>query len=327
MTAPAAPPSPNEVPDRTAMGLPSRFVERRDPALLREVCRFVAAEPSAVAAVAGDGAEPFGRRYAAGLALGLIGDPRIRPLDPPMVAVPGARVTLGLAEERAAAVADAWAHVGVLLPWILKECPRYTLDVAPFAMMRFPLTNAEYREFLLDTGYAELPTSWTFGVYPELAGNQPVWSVSPAAAEAYAAWLSRRTGRRFRLPSEAEWEYCASGGDGREYPWGGCFRGDAANTVEAGPLTTTPVGIYPAGRSPFGADDMGGNVEEYTADDYAPYPGGRLVEDELLLRHGSYRVARGGSFTRYGDLTRCSRRHGRYEKAIYAMGFRLAEDP
>jgi formylglycine-generating enzyme required for sulfatase activity len=70
---------------------------------------------------------------------------------------------------------------------------------------------------------------------------------------------------------------------------------------------------------------MGGNVEEYVADNYSAYPGGETIDDDLLMTQGSYRVARGGSFTRFGDLTRCARRHGWYQRDIYAMGFRLAE--
>jgi formylglycine-generating enzyme required for sulfatase activity len=70
---------------------------------------------------------------------------------------------------------------------------------------------------------------------------------------------------------------------------------------------------------------MAGNVEEYVADDYAPYPGAARVEDDLSRARGRYRVARGGGFTRYRDLARCKRRHGRFPKAIYVMGFRLAE--
>ncbi|MFN2497323.1 MAG: SUMF1/EgtB/PvdO family nonheme iron enzyme, partial [Pseudonocardiaceae bacterium] len=66
-------------------------------------------------------------------------------------------------------------------------------------------------------------------------------------------------------------------------------------------------------------------VEEYTAEDYRPYPGGEHVIDDLTTRGGSYRVTRGGSFTRYGDVARCARRHGWYPRAIYAVGFRLAE--
>jgi formylglycine-generating enzyme required for sulfatase activity len=162
-------------------------------------------------------------------------------------------------------------------------------------------------------------------VYPHHLANHPVWTVPPEAADAYAQWLSQRTGRSFRLPSESEWEYAATGGDSREFPWGDEFRPDLANTIEQGPLSTTPVGIYPLGRSPFGCDDMAGNVEEYVADEYRPYPGGANVDDELSSEAAVYRIARGGSYTRYGDLARCRRRHGWYDKPIYPMGFRLAE--
>jgi formylglycine-generating enzyme required for sulfatase activity len=186
------------------------------------------------------------------------------------------------------------------------------------------VTNHEYRQFLAETGSSFFPTSWIFGVYPAHAANHPVWTVSAEAADAYARWLSNRTGRSFRLPTEAEWEYAASGGDGREYPWGEGFDPARANTVEGGPLTTTPVGAYPGGRSPLGVDDLAGNVEEWVSTTYAPYPGGELVRDHLNGDGDTYRVTRGGCFTRFGDLARCQRRHGRSKAPIYAVGFRLA---
>jgi len=83
--------------------------------------------------------------------------------------------------------------------------------------------------------------------------------------------------------------------------------------------------MYARGRTPSGIDDLGGNVEEYVADTYRAYPGGTPVADDLRATQGRYRVARGGSFTRYGDLARCTRRHGWYDAPIYAMGLRLAE--
>jgi toxoflavin biosynthesis protein ToxD len=107
-------------------------------------------------------------------------------------------------------------------------------------------------------------------------------------------------------------------------PWGSDFEAHRANTVEGGPLQTTPIGIYPEGASPFGLFDMAGNVEEFVADLYTPYPGGQAIRDELGTE-GSYRIARGGSFTRHGDLARCRRRHGWYNSELYAIGFRLAE--
>jgi formylglycine-generating enzyme required for sulfatase activity len=70
---------------------------------------------------------------------------------------------------------------------------------------------------------------------------------------------------------------------------------------------------------------MGGIVEEYVASDYAPYPEGEPVNDHLVQIHGTYRIARGGCFSRFSDLARARRRHGHNPRsAAYAMGFRLA---
>jgi formylglycine-generating enzyme required for sulfatase activity len=69
---------------------------------------------------------------------------------------------------------------------------------------------------------------------------------------------------------------------------------------------------------------MAGNVEEFVADDYRPYPGGPFVDDHLVETQGKYRVARGGSFARYGDLARTRRRHGPFPGPLYPIGFRLA---
>ncbi|MFF8960149.1 formylglycine-generating enzyme family protein [Streptomyces sp. NPDC014894] len=319
--------NPNTLSDRAAMGLPDSFVGRGDPWPLREHRDLLGAPPGTLVSVAEDPEQSFSRRCAAGAVLGLVGDPRIRPDDPPMADVPAARVRLGLPPGLAGEVAARWRHAGVEEEWIAKECPVYETELAAFRIALHPVTNAEYRRFAEDTGSTPLPTSWRFGSFPEQLGNHPVWTVSAEAADAYADWLSGRTGRRFRLPTEAEWEYAAAGPGGREFPWGDAFGADRANTVEHGPLATTPIGVHPAGRSPFGVHDMAGNVEEFTADDYRPYPGGVDVADDLALTRGAYRIARGGSFTRFGDLARCRRRHGWYERDIYAMGFRLAETP
>jgi formylglycine-generating enzyme required for sulfatase activity len=317
--------NPNTLSDRAAMGLPESFVDRVGGDLLARHGDLLRADADELVATLENPATAFPRRHAAGTVLALVGDPRIRAEEPAMMAVRGAEVTLGLDPAKVAEVTGRWRHVGVLESWIAKECPTYAVHIDPFRIARYPVTNAEYLQFLEDTGESRIPTSWRFGVYPAHRSNHPVWTVSPESADAYAAWLGARTGRRFRLPTEAEWEYAASGGDGREFPWGDEPHPDTANIVEDGPLTTTAVGSYPGGRSPFGVDDMAGNVEEFVADDYRPYPGGEQVEDDLVPTGGTYRIARGGSFTRFGDLARCRRRHGWYDRDIYAIGFRLAE--
>ncbi len=188
------------------------------------------------------------------------------------------------------------------------------------------MTNQEYRDFLIDTAYPEIPSSWSFRRFPVERSNHPVYTLSAEACDAYVQWLASRTGRDFRLPTESEWEFAATGTDGREFPWGEKFDPLLANTCETGIFETSPVGIFAAGASPFSVMDMAGNVEEYTADLYAAYPDGIKIDDHLSQIHGEYRVARGGSFARFRDLARNRRRHGHNPRsATYAMGLRLAE--
>jgi len=271
---------------------------------------------------------PLAGRLAAGQVLAWLGDPRLVARAPDMVEVPvdPAGVDIGLPEAAVAEVLQRFEGLGLDAAWIAKECPRHRVKLAPYRLARYPVTHQEYREFLLDTGHPGLPSSWAFRQFPQAQANHPVWTVSADDADAYAAWLARCTGRAFRLPTEAEWEWAAAGPAGREFPWGQAFDPDRCNTAECGLLTSSPVGVFLSGASPLGLHDLAGNVEEYVADDYAPYPGGYAVDDHLARLHGRYRVARGGSFARFRDLARTRRRHGHNPRsAAYAMGFRLAE--
>ena len=269
---------------------------------------------------------PLIERLVAGNLLGVLGDPRLNTYDPPMIAIEGGKVWIGLPPEEIEDVMACYHGLGLDRSWIAKESPRHSVALAKFAIGRYPITNQEYRDFLSDSGFAEIPDSWTFRRYPLERANHPVYTVSPRGADTYCQWLANKTGRAFRLPSESEWEYAASGPEGNEFPWGDRFDADLANTCETGLFTTTPVGIFTGGASPFGAFDMAGNVEEYVADPYSAYPGGDFVADHLVQIHGTYRVARGGTFARFRDLARTRRRHGHNPRSsAYAMGFRLAE--
>lgn len=314
-----------QVSDRAAMALPGHYSPTRFTDVGRELAELRGEPIDAVLAVLESREAPVARRFAAGSLLALAGDPRITD-EPAMIELPGARATIGLARDQLDGVVGAYRAYGVKREWIEKECPAHIVELAPFRIARYPVTNLEYRRFLEDTAFPEIPTSWALGCVPLWAANHPVYTVTATAAERYVAWLGRQLGRALRLPREAEWEYAAGGPAGREFPWGATFDVECANTVELGALCTTPVGMFPRGTSYFGLSDMGGNVEEYVADDYLPYPGATVIADDLLTRAGSYRIARGGSFARFADLARCKRRHGHYERPIYAMGFRIAED-
>lgn len=295
-----------------------------DPAALRPASgRTLPCDREELAALVEDVRAPMATRLAAGGVLAVAGDPRLVG-HPRLCRVPGGTVRIGLPGDEVEAVAAAWAHVGVEADWIAKETPEHMVVLGDFWLATYPVTNGEYVRFLRDTGRAGRPTTWYLGAYPYDRSNHPVAGVRAEDADAYAAWLSERTGHPWRLPTEAEWEHAAKGPDGRAFPWGDHFDPQRANTRETGVHTTSPVGAFPGGRSPFGVLDMGGNVEEYVADSYRPYPDGPFVPDHLVQAVGDYRVARGGSFARFGDLTRTRRRHGAFPGPLYPAGFRLA---
>lgn len=253
-------------------------------------------------------------------------------MKPALVAVAGGVARIGSTLDEIEACVEVWGPrlvdpsytVPMFRSWIMKEHPLHERRIAPFWMGKHPVTNAQYRTFAAQARVA-LPESLARGE-PD---GCPVWGVTRADAEAYARWLGERTGARYRLPTEHEWEHAARGPSRREYPFGDRFDRTLCNTREAGIGHTTPVDAYPA--SELGLHDLGGNVEEWTASLYEPYPGGAAVEDDLTRAFGGpYPILRGGSFARGGDLARCARRHGPYPAPEFRyIGFRLAtsEDP
>lgn len=225
----------------------------------------------------------------------------------------------------------AWAHrlldtayVPNFRSWIMKEHPRHLVEIGGFAAAKYPVTNGEFSRFL-DATAGRRPESITTAQ----PADHPVWGVTRVEAKAYAEWHGERTGRAWRLPTEAEWEWMAAGPEGRRYPYGTEFDPSRANTIEAGPGRTTPVETHEDAASWCGAVDLAGNVEEWTSSRYAPYPGGVYVEDELTLLVGrDYPILRGGCFALGGDLTRSARRHGPHPGPRFRhTGFRLVASP
>ena len=316
-----------EMTDRERLGLPDCFIST---ALAKSLdgaySRLRSTSLERLLEILSNREYSLAERIASGNLLALFGDPRIDTLHPEMIDITAGVVEVGLRTEAIDNVLESYSGLGLDRSWIEKECPRHSLTLAPYRLAQFPVTNLEYRDFLLATGHYEIPSSWYFRQFPIERANHPVYTVSPESADAYVQWLAKLTGRNFRLPTEAEWEWAATGPDGREFPWGQDFDADLANTAESGLLQSSPVGAFVGGGSPFGIADMAGNVEEYVSDDYAAYPGGEFVTDHLVQIHGRYRVARGGSFARCRDLARTRRRHGHNPRSVtYAMGFRLAE--
>jgi len=189
------------------------------------------------------------------------------------------------------------------------EKPQRQVELPDFRMGKTPITNAQYAEFLAHNPEQPEPrrADWFLRQPPQGKEDHPVVSVSWHDAVAYCAWLSRKevTGRRYRLPSEAEWEKAARGKDGRRYPWGNAWQEGAAN-VDSN--DTTPVTAHVSGASPDGCLDMLGNVQEWTNT--------QAGWEERIYRGGSYRST--------AAEVRCSARAASNEESkVIWRGFRV----
>ena len=206
------------------------------------------------------------------------------------------------------------------------ERPQHTLDLPAFWMAQFPLTNAQYAQFVSEGKHPV--DDWSE------KKNHPVVNVSWNDAIAYCKWFNEQNkielqehGLTLHLPTEAQWEKAARGEYGNEWPWGNEFDQNRCNSDEGGKNGTTPVDAYPSGASPYGVLDMVGNVWEWTHTSWKDYPykadDGRESEKES----GS-RVLRGGSFDDVHRLVRCAYRSD-YDPDLrcYDLGFRVCVSP
>ncbi len=211
------------------------------------------------------------------------------------------------------------------------ESPPHVVEVSPFWMADTLVTNRQYEQFLVASGYSE-PMYWRERRYNE--PEQPVVGVKWDDARNFCIWLSEVSGYPIDLPTEAQWEFAARSDDERLYPWGSEIPdGTRAHFAKPG-STPLPVGSLPAGRGPYGTLDQAGNVWEWCRD----------VWDGLAYRHRSavsknpyveasadgednVHVVRGGSFLSHPLYLRAAYRD-RY-RAILAddLGFRVVALP
>src|SRR3972149_2524248 len=157
------------------------------------------------------------------------------------------------------------------------EMPQHEVRLRSFSIDRFEVTNEQYLAFVEATGR---PTpadpkdpdyyAWMDSRPPAGQEDHPVCYVNWHEADAYCRWAGKR------LPTEAEWERAARGDDGRMWPFGDRFDPERCNAAESGVGWSTPVGSFPEGASSYGVMDLCGNVAEWTAWWYAPYPGSTL---------------------------------------------------
>ncbi|MGD8816285.1 MAG: formylglycine-generating enzyme family protein [Acidobacteriota bacterium] len=176
--------------------------------------------------------------------------------------------------------------------------PAHDVRLTEFRISRYPVTNAQYDVFLLDTGRAA-PRHWHDREMPDDSATHPVTHVSWDDAQAFCAWLTERAGAAegtAHLPTEAQWEFAARGTEGRQYPWGDQEPSpERANYQESAVEGTTAVGSYSSGATPEGVHDLAGNVRQWCLDWYGDYEA-RSGQDPAGPREGQERALRGGSF-------------------------------
>jgi gamma-glutamyl hercynylcysteine S-oxide synthase len=235
------------------------------------------------------------------------------------------------------------------------ERPRHRRAIAPFLIDRHPVTNARHLEFMADGGYArrelwsdegwawresegaEAPAywerdgegGWLVRSFDEIAPpepERPVCHVSWYEADAHARWAGAR------LPTEAEWERAAgwdAAGGQRALPWGG---GPDAARANVGQLAFAPAaaGTYPGGAAPCGAEQMLGDVWEWTSTPFDAYPGFRAFpyrEYAVPFFGSRHRVLRGGSWATQAVAARTTFRNWDLpERRQVVAGFRLAHE-
>jgi len=217
--------------------------------------------------------------------------------------------------------------VDVQYPW--EDAPRryhqHQMTVSPFFIDKYPVTNAQFKKFLDATRYRpqddrNFLKHWTNGTYPPDSANKPVVWVSVEDARAYSKWAGKR------LPREWEWQYAAQGSDGRAYPWGNAWDAGAVPAPDTGRTMAAPadVGAHPKGASPFGVQDLVGNVWQMTDE---------VVDDHtrnLILKGGSHYQPQGSHW--YFPQAYKVGEHGKYllmapgKDRSGAVGFRCVAD-
>jgi formylglycine-generating enzyme required for sulfatase activity len=236
----------------------------------------------------------------------------------------------------------------------------------PYAISRYPITNAQYATFVKADGYAErrywTEVGWAWrereGVTgPEECGmpfslpNHPAVGVSWYEAVAFCRWLEEQlqvtgctlhvwtaTGEKMRevklepgtfnvhLPTEPQWEKAARGTDGRSYPWGDEPDSNFANYDDTGIGTTSAVGCFPDGVSPHGVEDLSGNVLEWCR---TKWEGNyEDYKNDNDMQGTDRRVLRGGAFLNNTRSVRCaSRNYGLPGNRFWYSGFRVVVSP
>lgn len=252
---------------------------------------------------------------------------------PELVLIPSGRFQMGAHEVEHKAAMQAGSQPS----WLERETPQHWVGIErPFALARHPVSVGEWRAFVKATGWVAggAETDWDNPGFVQ-TDLHPVVGVSWNDAQLYLAWLSERTGRHYRLPSEAEWEYACRAGTRTAFNVGDTISTEQANYDGLYVYNGGQRGVYRGGTSalgtfapnPWGLYDMHGNVWEWVQDavhdnyEGAPVDGSAWEEGS----DNSRRILRGGSWLYHPRYLRSALRNG--FSTVFSndiVGFRVA---
>ena len=304
-------------------------------------------------------------RAEAGTVLGQLGDPRFDPVHwhlpaDPLLGfrpVPAGVFTMGSDRSQDEMTEN-------------NERPEHSVELKEFFIARWPVTVAQFASFVQASSHAPqnrslqgianhpvVYVSWQGAVAYCQWLNERLREIAPEYLKSFTSnpkrephqtnsvleteSVFRSPDQRFwqgladgtlivTLPSEAEWEFAARGSEGRLYPWGNQPDLQKANYRDTGLLATSTVGCFPAGISPFGIEDLSGNVWEWTRSNYENYPypeqGEKRQQREYLKAEG-WQVLRGGAFSADLDCVRCACCSPAPGYRDFNYGFRVVVSP
>ena len=253
-----------------------------------------------------------------------------------MVSIPGGTFMMGSDEE---AVDQAFAEAkrynkDAKREWFTRELPQHKVTVSPFYLGKFTITQEQWRVISADKTLKvarDLESAPAYFKDKPDSAQRPVEQVSWEDAEEFCARLAKKTGRAYRLPTEAEWEYACWAGTMTPFAFGETITPDIVNYDGSYPYGEAPKGkdrseTIPVGSlsvaNAFGLFDMHGNVWEWCQDWYGEYEGKDLI-DPTGVKSGSNRVLRGGSYLSGAWGCRAANRHGSTpDNRFYLVGFR-----
>lgn len=261
-------------------------------------------------------------------------------LEPETILIPAGSFVMGMNKENIKVLIEKFGGDEELYK---NETPEQEISLPAYRIGKFPVTNAQYKEFIDKTkgGQELIPpqTLITPGMgwddslnIPDGKDNFPVTGITWHQALAYCQWLSGKTKRNYQLPNEAQWEKACRGGMNYLFPWGDEFDGARCNQ---GRTDLAPIDPDKPSQNEYGVFDFVGNIRQWTCslwgtnylapDPKYVYPWKNDRRNDENANSQIRRVVRGSSFTEERINLRCSIRRGELpESWVAGIGFRVA---